>query len=55
MPKTIGELRHEAAMLATLRRIADALDEIAGTLSAIYRERSVRGDTIAAPAESEEE
>ena len=36
MPKTIGELRHEACIEANLRRIADALDAIAGTLAAIH-------------------
>ena len=33
MPKTQGELRYENAVLATLCRIADALDSIAGTLA----------------------
>ena len=31
--KTIGELRYENAILATLTRIADALDAIHGTLA----------------------
>lgn len=33
-PKTIGEIRHENAVLAVLVRIADALDAIHGTLAA---------------------
>ena len=37
MPKPNGELQHDAAVLATLRRIADALDEIAGTLTEIWK------------------
>lgn len=45
MPKTNGELRHDAAVLATLRRIADALDEIAGTLAAIWKS-SNEGDAM---------
>ena len=36
MPRTNGETQHDAAVLATLRRIADALDEISGTLTAIW-------------------
>ena len=36
MPKPNEEIQHDAAVLATLRRIADALDEIAGTLTAIW-------------------
>ena len=38
MPRTTGEIERDAAVMATLRRIADALDEIAGTLAAIYRD-----------------
>ena len=39
--RTNGEIQPIPAVtaeLATLRRIADALDEIAGTLAAIYRD-----------------
>lgn len=35
--KTIGELRYENAVLATLRRIADALDAIHGTFAEATR------------------
>jgi hypothetical protein len=38
VPRTNGEIERDAAVMATLRRIADALDEIAGTLAAIYRD-----------------
>lgn len=38
MPRTTGEIERDAAVMATLRRIADALDEIAGTLAEIYRD-----------------
>lgn len=38
MPRTNGEIERDAAVMATLRRIADALDEIAGTLAAIYQD-----------------
>ena len=46
MPRTNGEIQRDAAELATLRRIADALDEIAGTLAAMYRD-SKEGETLA--------
>lgn len=39
MPRTNGEIQHDAAVLATLRRIADALDEISGTLAAIWESK----------------
>ena len=35
MPRTYDEQVHDAQMVATLRRCADALDAIAGTLAAI--------------------
>ena len=35
MPQTVGENDHDAQLLATLRRIADALDAIHGTLAAL--------------------
>lgn len=38
MPITAEEHEYRTALLATMRRIADALDEIAGTLAAIYRD-----------------
>lgn len=34
--RTNGEIAHDAQMVATLRRCADALDAIAGTLAAIH-------------------
>lgn len=34
--RTNGEIEHDAQVRAYLRRIADALDAIAGTLAAIY-------------------
>lgn len=34
MPRTVGETERDAQLLATLRRIADALDAIHGTLAA---------------------
>lgn len=37
MPKTIGEIRYENAILAVLTRIADALDAIHGTLAEAAR------------------
>ena len=37
MPKTIGEIRYEEAVLATLRRIADVLEAIHGTLAEAMR------------------
>ena len=46
MPRTNGEIERDAAVMATLRRIADALDEIAGTLAAMYRD-SKEGETLA--------
>ena len=49
MPRTNGEVQPIPAVtakLATLRRIADALNEIAGTLAAIYRD-SKEGETLA--------
>ena len=33
--RTNGEIAHDAQMVATIRRCADALDAIAGTLAAI--------------------
>lgn len=36
MPKTYDEQIHDAQVLAMLRRCADALDAIAGTLAAIH-------------------
>ena len=33
--RTNGEIAHDAQMVATMRRCADALDAIAGTLAAI--------------------
>ena len=36
--RTNGEIAHDAKMVATLRRCADALDAIAGTLAAINEE-----------------
>ena len=33
--RTNGEIAHDAQMVATLRRCADALDAIAGTLASI--------------------
>ena len=36
MPKPNEEIQHDVVLQATLRRIADALDEIAGTLTAIW-------------------
>ena len=45
MPRTNGEIEHDAAVRAYLRRIADALDAIAGTLAAIWNEtKEERGD-----------
>lgn len=44
MPKTIGEIQREQAMLATLRRIADALDAIAGTLAEAFRASAKRDE-----------
>lgn len=38
MQRTTGEIERDAAVVATIRRIADALDEIAGTLAAIYQD-----------------
>ena len=38
MPKTIGEPRHDACIEANLRRIADALDAIAGVLAEMWRQ-----------------
>ena len=38
MPITAEEHEYRTALLATMRRIADALDEIAGTLAAIYQD-----------------
>ena len=35
MPQTVGEIERAAQTLATLRRIADALDAIHGTLAAL--------------------
>ncbi len=34
--RTLGEIERDAQVVATLRRIADALDAIAGTLAAIH-------------------
>lgn len=34
--RTNGEIEHDAQVRAYLRRMADALDAIAGTLAAIY-------------------
>lgn len=34
--RTNGEIAHDAQMVATIRRCADALDAIAGTLAAIH-------------------
>ena len=34
--RTNGEIAHDAQMVATLRRCADALDAIAGTLAAMH-------------------
>ena len=36
MPMTAEEHEYRTALLATMRRIADALDEIAGTLAAMW-------------------
>ncbi len=36
MPRTNGEVQRDTAVVAYLRRIADALDEISGTLAAIW-------------------
>ena len=36
MPKSYDEQIHDAQVLAMLRRCADALDAIAGTLAAIH-------------------
>lgn len=36
MPRTYDEQLHDAQVVATLRRCADALDAIAGTLAAIH-------------------
>jgi len=45
MPRTTGEIERDAAVMATLRRIADALDEIAGTLAAMWKSTDEeRGD-----------
>lgn len=44
MPKTIGEIQREQAMHATLRRIADALDAIAGTLAEAFRASAKRDE-----------
>ena len=42
---TAEEHEYETALLATMRRIADALDEIAGTLAAAWNEtKEERGD-----------
>lgn len=38
MPRTNGEIQRDAAVMSYLRQIADALDEIAGTLAAIYQD-----------------
>ena len=38
VPRTNGEVQRDAAVVAYLLRIADALDEIAGTLAAIYQD-----------------
>ena len=46
MPMTAEEHEYRTALLATMRRIADALDEIAGTLAAMYRD-SKEGETLA--------
>ena len=35
---TAEEHEYKTALLATMRRIADALDEISGTLAAIYQD-----------------
>jgi len=45
MPMTAEEHEYRTALLATMRRIADALDEIAGTLAASWNEtKEERGD-----------
>ena len=45
MPRTTGEIERDDAVMATLRRIADALDEIAGTLAAMWNStKEERGD-----------
>lgn len=46
MPKTIGELRHEACIEANLRRIADALDAIAGVLAEMWRQAQEAQDAL---------
>ena len=42
--RTTGEIERDAAVVATLRRIADALDAIHGTLAAMWAEA---GETCA--------
>lgn len=45
MPRTNGEIQRDAAVVAYLHRIADALDEIAGTLAAMWKSTDEeRGD-----------
>ena len=45
MPITAEEHEYRTALLETMRRIADALDEIAGTLAAAWNEtKEERGD-----------
>ncbi len=45
MPRTNGEVQRDAAVVAYLRRIADALDALAGTLAAMWKSTDEeRGD-----------
>ncbi len=45
MPITAEEHEYRTALLATMRRIADALDEIAGTLAEMWKSTDEeRGD-----------
>lgn len=51
--RTTGEIERDAQLLATLRRIADALDAIHGTLAAFLDLANGACDEVAAaPAES---
>ena len=53
-PRTVGEERRDANVVALLRRIADALDAIAGTLAAVY-DMEREGRAPARPEGAEDE
>lgn len=54
MPQTVGENDHDAQLLATLRRIADALDAIHGTLAAFLDLANGACSDVAAETQDEE-